>query len=482
MQAPSAEQVTKNASKSEGMARPRAGPYGTVSNLNRLCRTALVVDGLLATGRKWQDIAREVSDRQYKARGYTPPKPDLVRQYFSLEKAPALDPGYGSSLAYPAALALEYPEVRPLVIAPLLDLLFGLDLPKADQAERKQRFDESSIRAAEKHAKPGVAEFMQLLNQIAPGRRRGRASGLPIRPHWSLYQTLLIARPDLISILFEQRGDAFGRRLRPIEEEVAQLADVQHIDALALLYGLMLEALELCDENRLDAAKRATLKWLPKVHELPECRRIAPLLERAVLHACSQAFPKRFSRVMALDRVRPGTWRERGGLVSVEEMAYGFPSNADSIEFLKLRDLDIEQMNKRIEAQAQLWLRARSVHMPSARQSIPREPVFKFPFRARSSIPLRGVSDFVLSSLPDAAGWREGRFWVMQRGTRCALTATGQEGFPLVFADFGHMRGDPVTDRPISSMPWILADWRWVEPAATGSEAGKRIVQFLKKG
>lgn len=482
MQAASCGQVTKNASKSEGMARPRAGPYGTVSNLNRLCRTALVVDGLLATGRKWQDIAREVSDHQYKARGYTPPKPDLVRQYFSLEKAPALDPGYSSSLAYPAALALQYPEVRPLVIAPLLDLLFGLDLAKADQAEHKQRFDERSIKEAEKHDKVGAAEFMRLLNRIALSRRRGRSSGLPIRPHWSLYQTLLIARHDLISALFEQRGDSYGRRLRPIEAEVQQLADVPHIDALALLYGLVLEALELCDANRLLVAKQATLEWLPKVHELPECRRIAPLLERAVIHACSQAIPRRFSRVMALDRVRPGTWRERGPLVSVDELAYGFPSNADSIEFLKLRDLDIEQMNKRIEAQAQQWLLARSTSNLSNGKGAAHGPMAKLPFRARSTIPLRAVSDFVMSSLPDAAGWREGRFWVMQRGTRCAVTTTGQEGFPLVLVDFGYVRGDPVTDRPISSMPWILADWQWVEQTPTGSKAGKQIVRFLKKG
>jgi hypothetical protein len=70
----------------------------------------------------------------------------------------------------------------------------------------------------------------------------------------------------------------------------------------------------------------------------------------------------------------------------------------------------------------------------------------------------------------------------MQRGTRCAVTATGQESFPLMLVDFGHLRGDPVTDRPIPAMPWILAAWQWIETTADFTATSRLIIMFLRKG
>lgn len=464
------------------MSRSSSGPFGTLQNLNRLCRAALVIDGILATGRRWDEIAREVRETQYEARGYAPPRSDVVRRYFSLELAPALDPGFRAPLGYPAALALQYPEVRPMVIAPLLDLLFNLDLPKHDQIERKKRFSAEAIRATADQGSPDDAKFMQLLNQIAPGRRRGRASDQPSRPLWSLYQTLLIARSDLVRVLFKEEAGMFTRQLRPIEQEASELAKAPHIDALALLYGLVLEALELTDIKRLLAAKHATLAWLPKLYELPECRRVAPLIEFAVESACSKCISKRFSRAIAFDRVRPGSWRDPGPLVSIEEMVFGYPDNADSLEYLTMRELNIARMNEMIEERAYAWIAARSSNKRAPKLADNDTPSTKFPFRGKRARPLGGLYDLVSEGVPDLGGWKDGRFWMMQRGTRCAVTATGQESFPLMLVDFGHLRGDPVTDRPIPAMPWILADWHWVESTVDLTAISRRVIKFLRKG
>jgi hypothetical protein len=464
------------------MPRSSSGPFGTLQNLSRLCRAALVIDGILATGRRWEEIAREVRETQYEARGYAPPRSDVVRRYFSLELAPALDPGFKAPLGYPAALALQYPEVRPMVIAPLLDLLFDLDLPKHDLIERKQRFSAETIKETAVQGRPDDANLMQLLNQIAPGRRRGRASDQPSRPLWSLYQTLIIARRDLVRVLFKEESGMFTRKLRPIEQEASDLAKEPHIDALALLYGLVLEALELTDGNRLGVAKHATLAWLPNLYKLPECRRVAPLIELAVARACSKSVSKRFSRVMAFDRVRPGSWRDPGPLVSVEEMVFSYPDNADSLEYLTMRELNIDRMNKMIEDHATSWIPAQPSATRAAKVAANVLFATRFPFRSKRARPLGVLHKLVSAAVTDLGGWKDGRFWVMQRGTRCAVTATGQESFPLMLVDFGHLRGDPVTDRPIPAMPWIVADWQWIESTADLTATSRLVIKFLRRG
>ena len=464
------------------MPRPSSGPFGTLSNLSRLCRAALVIDGILATGRRWEEIAREVSETQYKAHGHAPPRPDVVRRYFSLEMAPALDPGFKAPLGYPAALALQYPEIRPMVIAPLLDLLFGLDLPKLDQIERKERISAQAIKAAEDQGRLDDAKFMRVLNQIAPGRRRGGASDQPFRPLWALYQTLLIGRADLVRVLFSEEAEGFTRRIRPIEREVAELREEVHIDALALLYGLVLEALELTDKSRLHAAKSATLAWLPNLYKLPECRRVAPLIERAVQRACKQAVARRFSQTIAYDRVSPGSWRDPGPLVSFSELVYAFPDNADSLQFLTMRELDIGRMSELIEQRAARWLPARPARRRAPQIVGETATKTRFPFRGLRAKPLKALFELVSGTISELEGWDEGRFWVMQRGTRCAVTATGQASFPMMLVDFGYLRGDAVTDRPIRVMPWVLAEWHWIESTADPKAIAKHVSKFLRKG
>jgi hypothetical protein len=450
------------------MPRTSSGPFGTIANLNRLCRTALVIDGILATGRNWQEVAREVAEKQYKARGYEPPKPDVVRQYFSLELAPALDPGYRSKLSYPAALGLQYPEVRRMVVAPLLDLLFGLDLPKLNQMQRKERFSHAAISELERQGEPEEAKFMRLLNHVALKRRPGRSSDQPFRPHWAMYQTLLICQMNLVHVLFSEVSGLFSRRLRPIEQEVEELSKVAHIDALALLYGLVLEALEITDWSRLRTAKDAVIAWLPNLHKLPECRRVAPLLERAVKRGCDQAVPRQFARECAMDRVTPGSWREPGPIISVPELVYGFPKNDDSLEFLTMRELDIKRMSILIEQHA----------IPT----VGAQRAGSFPFKGKRAQPLKDLSSAVSLALSDLDGWQEGRFWIMQRGTRCAIAATGQESFPLMLVEFGYLRGDPVTDRPILAMPWILGEWLWVDSTSESRDIAEEVIQFFQEG
>lgn len=480
------------------MPRSKPGPFGQLSNLNRLCRSALVVDGLLATGRSWEDIAREVAQEQYAKRGLTPPTRDVVRRYFSLEFAPGLDPGYRAPLSYPAALALQYPEVRPMAVAPLLDLLFGNDSPKADQIARKDRFSDKDIAARQDHGEHEAADFMRLLNRFAASRRPGRPTRSAERHHWSLYQTLLIARKDLIGAMFVEHASGYGRRIRPIEEEVADLMHVAHIDALALLYGLVRESLEFTDHHRLATAVEATLGWLPNLFHLPECRRIAPLLARAVLRACDQAVPKRFSREAAFDRVRPGTWRDGGPLVSVEELAFRIPPAEDSMQLHELAfgmrqadepmhrspigELDIEAMSRRIEAEAQRWLPTHGVTKRSPKSASRVQASAEFPFAEPWTTPLMHLTDLVRASLPAVQIWNEGSFWVIQHATRCAVYPIGWECFPLMLVDFGHLRGDPVTDRPISGMPWILAEIVWVEAFIQAPQTSDTVTEFLKLG
>lgn len=51
-----------------------------------------------------------------------------------------------------------------------------------------------------------------------------------------------------------------------------------------------------------------------------------------------------------------------------------------------------------------------------------------------------------------------------------------------MLVDFGHLRGDPVTDRPISGMPWILAELVWVEAFLQIPKTSETAIEFLKLG
>lgn len=408
---------------------------------------------------------------------------DVVRRYFALELAPALDPGYQSKLAYPAALALQYPEIRPMAVAPLLDLLFGLDLSKHDQAQRKERFPDRMVKEAIDAGRSGDADLMRLLNAVAPGQRRGRPSGQPVRPLWSLYQSLLLCQLDLAQTLFETGANGgYYRRVRLIQEELEDLSKSTDLDALALMYGLLLEALELADLHRVLAAKKGVLSWLPTLRTLPACRRVHPILERAVRRACDAAVPRTFNRAAALDRVRPASWRTPGPFVAVSDLAHRFPSNADAIDFFTLRDMNIEHLTALIEKRAITGLSRE--HEPTRRRA--EEPISSgastFPFKRRTAGPLRAFHLDISARLRHVEGWAAGRFWIIQKGTRCAIAATGQASFPLMLVDFGYVRGDPVADRPIVAMPWILADVLFVDPASNLTDSTRKSISFLRRG
>ncbi len=465
------------------MPRSSPGLFGRVDNLNRLIRSALVIDAILATGRSWQETAREVAEQQYVARGLTPPRADVVRRYFSLELAPALDAGYRSPLAYPSALAMQFRDVRPMFIAPIMDLLFGLDLSKVDQLERSERYSAAEIRRATLQGNDDLAEFMEAMNNAMPSRRRGRPSSQPVRPLWELYQTLLNCRQNFVEILFVRDVAGFGRAVRPIEQEVAEVSGFLNLDALAILYGLVLESLELADHKRLATARQATMDWLPNLRKLPECRRVAPLIEEAVRTACLQAVPRSFCRAAAYSRVLPAFWRDPSWSFSPLEQMFRHPSTSDSLEFYKFKGLDIKRMSVLIEKHAAQRLeQGPSDKKTSSRASRGADKPALFPFRGAAAKPIKALYEAVLSSIPSLDGWKDGAFWVMQYGTRCAIASPGHDAFALVLVDFGHMRGDPVADRPILAMPWMMADWNFIPLSQSHLAIQKRSTKFLRGG
>lgn len=465
------------------MPRKQPGLFGRIDNLNRLIRSALVFDAVLSDGRRWQDAAREVAEQQYVARGLVPPRADVVKRYFSLDLAPALDAGYRTPLAYPTALAMQFPHVRPMFIAPLMDLLFGLDLSKADQLERSQRFSAAEIKKAREQGNKDLGQFMETMNNAMPTRGRGRPSSEPVRPLWEIYQTLLNCPKELVHVLFVQDEDGVTRAIRPIEQELEELVVQPSLDSLALLYGLVLESLELADSKRFVAARDATLAWLPNLAKLPECRRVGPLIEHAVRSACSQAVPRRFSRASAYNRILPGAWRDPSWSFNAMEKMFAAPSVIDSIEFYKFKGLDIKRMSVLIEEHAARWLEPGQTNERAskdvANQST--KPA-RFPFRGKSSRPIKALYESTSAAVPSAVGWGDGNFWAMQYGTRCAITSPGSGTFALVMVDFRHLRGDAVTDKPLSAMPWITADWTWINVTDDPLPIHNQVAAFLRDG
>lgn len=437
------------------------------------------MDGVLAaTGLRWQEVDEQVRAGQYDANDLNAPSRKAVEGFFRLKYAPGLDPSGDSELSYLAALCLEFPQVRQLALCPLLDLMFGLDISKREQAATKLRFSDRLVKQAFEARRSDDYDFMRLLNTVSTNRSRGRPASGAHQPLLDLYRTMLIADPPVARLLFAESELGWSRVLRPIEVEVSEIAQLDNLDALALLYGLVLESLLLLDHRRFGIAKASALAWLPKLEALPECRRVAPLIDLAVRRCCTLAVPGVLSRATAIDRVIPASWRQPGPLIDVAELVWRAPNGVDEIEFAKLRDLDIEAMSREIELRALKPLPG-TASSPGAGQRKAIKDQVSLQVQQSSSDLMSSFELMLKQAASTTETWTYGRFRVMQNATRCAVLATGQRAFPMMLVNFDFLLGDSVTDRKIPAMPWILADIVWVHSEADLSGTVNLVCQFL---
>lgn len=431
------------------MGRPRS-PEGTIENLEKTLRTGLLIDGLLHQSRlDWVDIDALIRG-QYESD--QAPSKDVVRKYFRLELVPTVEVVRGRP-SWPAMVTLCFPATTELFFSPLLDLLFGRHASPGQAGRNRVFFPPELLAKAQVEDPDQGFKVMSALNRMMLKKLRGRPELQDsIRPLRRIHKVMLRMEFKVASRLFKiGRKDGY-RHMRPISEELDDLGKVKSLDSLGATYGLLLEAIELADFGRFHAARSNLLERLEVVDELPECRRVAPILKLVIANTVKKQMPVIYSSLDVDKLAIPESWQ--GSELGVDTFA---PPEVDrpassSLEFFLEPNLSakevlngvvrhLEDGQNNIELK-ELW----EVETPSV-------------LKPRSEVKRR-FKNLVMQvrlEYPGICEWRLGSALALQRSTRLVLIVPLKSSVKLIHLTYDFLSGHSVVDRQMLQTPWVEA-------------------------
>ncbi|MEI8030293.1 MAG: hypothetical protein WCH35_10995 [Comamonadaceae bacterium] len=465
------------------MGRPSAPPSGTISNLHKTLRTALLVDGLLArTGLTWEQIQESVSARYEVG---TAPSKAVVRLYFRLEVVPTVEVIRGRP-PWVAMVGMCYPFAADLYFTPLIDLLFERHNSSGKAAFDRAFFPKSWLERAKTEDPKGEYVQMRFLNILALKARREEALEHAEHPLRMVHLTLLRTDHSVSAVLFDVWRSGLFRRTRPIEQELADLGKIRSLDSLAAVYGLCLEASELVDRNRFEAARSKLTERLKWIDALPECRRVAPILKDVIDQAVRRLFLLTYSVPRVLKMAVPDGWQSPGpSLELIDELQPHAkarnPSKASSGDETlatiprdrsgttpsvpnlgPVQDNFHSYIDKGVDPKAILQEVERNLQSPQPQRldDDTLKVISAGPDNAARPTTRRRFLVLIQKARladPKITEWHQGSQLVLQRGTRVVLVIPKENSIWLVFLTYDFLAGDPVTDRAMLLMPWIQA-------------------------
>ena len=241
-------------------------------------RSGYFIDRLRAeTGLGMVRLERRIRERQYEARGLTPPSVDLVRDYFRLHRAVAFEPRKGKSATAPWLLAveLEFPGSSLAFFHPIFDWLFGQVESAIFWEAHFRKIPESWIADAERRGDVALVREWQAINRGQSKLRHRRKINAQLDDLALIHLSMMRLPEPIMSQLFERRGLTMGWTRRHDEErEVQMLLENPGFDALCALVLLADEAAKIGDVRRFTLAREGATVLLVVMENYPGCQRV----------------------------------------------------------------------------------------------------------------------------------------------------------------------------------------------------------------
>jgi hypothetical protein len=277
-------------------------------------RSGYFIDRLRAeTGLGMVRLERRIRERQYEARGLTPPSVDLVRDYFRLRRAVAFEPRMGKSATAPWLLAaeIEYPGSSLAYFHPMFDWLFGQVESAIFWDAHFRKIPEPWIAEAERRGDVALVQEWRAINRGQSKLRHRRKISAPLDDLALIHLSMMRLPQPTMSRLFERQGLTMGwTRRHDREREVQMLLANPGFDALCALVLLADEAAKMGDARRFIQARVGAIALLESLEHYPGCQRIgAQLANYLTRKLMAEEFaPRRYSQAPVYGIGLPTSW------------------------------------------------------------------------------------------------------------------------------------------------------------------------------
>lgn len=320
-------------------------------NVSRILRSAHLLDKLIEeTGLTWKQIDERVRLNQFERHGLDAPALETVQAYFKLTRPLTLDSQADGVPSWLMAIAREFPGSHRKFFHLVFDILFGVEASKVRPAFLAARVPKQWIREETEAGHDDTADFLDALNRKigdkAPQRRKEPARASAIE---DAHRMMLRLPQPMLLTLFDRAGDSehLVRSYRAIDQEVGQLLEHDCLDGLAGLLLLFRESAAMGDVHRFTVAKTAVEMYVPRLADLPECRRIYAQLSSVVTNFCVVEAPPLYTLGMRFEAGLPPSWQRP--LPSLDEFIPGHQrgDQPDNLEFYAERHVSIAALRAR---------------------------------------------------------------------------------------------------------------------------------------
>lgn len=277
-------------------------------------RSGYFVDTLKAQSKlSYPKLERRIRENQYESHGIRAPSEATVRDYFLLRRSVAFEPKSKSpSAPWLLAAELEFPGVSLAFFHPLFDLLFGTLESTYFWQAHFSRIPQQWIDDARKCDDQAMANEWEAMNASLEERKH-RTRPKQHLDRLSFVHLSMMRLPESISSrLFTRDGLAasWARVYGPIENDIAFLAEIDSLDAIAGLVALAEEGAQIGDMSRYQTAKYVLRGRIEKIRCFPGCKRIWDSLEFLLSrHIDGELFPRRYTGTLRTGFGLPVSWR-----------------------------------------------------------------------------------------------------------------------------------------------------------------------------
>ncbi|UCV28139.1 hypothetical protein [Ferribacterium limneticum] len=297
-------------------------------------RSGYFIDRLRAeTGLGMVRLERRIRERQYEARGLTPPSVDLVRDYFRLHRAVAFEPRLGRSVIAPWLLAaeLEFPGSSLAFFHPIFDWLFGQVESAIFWDAHFRKIPEPWIADAARRGDVTLVQEWRAINRGQSKLRHRRKINVPLNDLALIHLSMMRLPEPIMSQLFERQGLTMGwTRRYGGKRQIQMLLENPGVDSLCALALLTDEAVKIGDGLRFGRAREGAMVLLKGIASYPGCQRIGSALERQLmLKLKAEEFaPMRYSQAPCYGIGLPTSWLVMAAERMLESLVT--PTNLDN--------------------------------------------------------------------------------------------------------------------------------------------------------
>lgn len=296
------------------------------------------------------EFGKIVQDRLYVGRGWDPLPHETLRKYISGDRTPRIEASLAGKPGLVTAIDIAFPGSTITPFHPCWNMLGG-ELRSRKKILDFEREDENKWLTFLKETKLiTTSTFEEELNGRGSLNRHDQIKHTKISELHRVHKCLLQLPLQLITLLFklEPRTDYFCRRYRSIKQEVSYIKKYSirkipgaQFDALTAGIGLILEAIEISDQKRLEYAKQFVADQLQYIKFNPAFKRIAKDFISYVDQRCIQVNINLWSLRDAVRQAYPHGWKTFGN--------YSYETAINDLIVLKyMKQGQLRELNKMI--------------------------------------------------------------------------------------------------------------------------------------